>query len=81
MIYEKIPLVNKYLYLIKCWVTSLIIGPKTKGGKGVKLKPIEGVPQGSIIGLMISNIVLDGLQDFIEDNLPDRYKRSIERTR
>lgn len=36
------------------------------------------MPQGSIIGPMICNIVLDGLQDFIQDNLPIRYKRSKE---
>lgn len=78
VIFEKIPLTNKYLYLIKRWATCLIIGPETKGGKEIKFKPTEGVPQGSIIGPMICNIVLDGLQDFIQDNLPARYKRSKE---
>ena len=78
VIFEKIPLANKYLYLIKCWATSLIIRPETKGGKDIKIKPTKGVPQGSIIGPMICNIVLDGLQDFIQDNLPARYKRSRE---
>jgi len=78
VIYDKIPLVNKYLYLIKCWATNSVIGPETKGSKTVKFKPTEGVPQSSIIGPMICNIVLDGLQDFIQDNLPNRYKRSKE---
>lgn len=77
-IFEKVPLANKYLYLIKCWATSSIIGPEIKGGKDTKLKPTKGVLQGSIIGPMICNIVLDGLQDFIQDNLPARYKRSKE---
>ena len=78
VIFDKIPLTNKYLYLIKCWAISLIIESETKGGKNIKFKPAEGVPQGSIIGPMICNIVLDGLQDFIQDNLPIRYKRSKE---
>ena len=77
-IFEKVPLANKYLYLIKCWATISIIGPETKGGKDIKFKPTKGVPQGSIIGPMICNIVLDGIQDFIQDNLPARYKRSKE---
>ena len=76
VIYEKVPLTNKYLYLIKCWSTRSIIGPEIKGGPNIKFIPVEGVPKGSIIGPMICNIVLDGLQDFIQDNLPDRYKRS-----
>jgi len=36
------------------------------------------VPQSSIIGPMICNIVLDGLQDFVQDNLPTRYTKSKE---
>jgi hypothetical protein len=78
VIFEKIPLTNKYLYLIKRWVTCPIIRPETKGGKEIKFKPTESVLQGSIIGPMICNIVLDGLQDFIQDNLPTRYKKSKE---
>lgn len=77
VILEKVPLANKYLYLIKSWATRLIIGPETKGGKVVKIKLIKGVPQ-STIGPMICNIVLNGLQNFIQDNLPVRYKRSRE---
>jgi len=78
VIFEKVPLASKYLYLIKCWATCTIIGSETKGGKDIKFKPTRGVPQGSIIGPMICNIVLDGLQDFIQDNLPARYERSKE---
>lgn len=78
VIFKKVPLANKYLYLIKCWTTRLIIGTETKGGKVVKIKPTKGLPQGSTIGPMICNIVLDGLQDFLQDNLPARYKRSRE---
>lgn len=54
VIFEKVPLVNKYLYFIKSML------------------------QGFIIGSMICNIVLDGLQDFIQDNLPTKYKKSKE---
>lgn len=78
VIFDKIPISNKHLYLIKRWATYPIIGPEIKGGKNIKFKPIEGIPQGSIIGPMVCNIVLNGLQDFIQDNLPARYKRSKE---
>lgn len=77
-IYEKTPLTSKYLFFIKRWASSAIIGPEVKGGKNIKFKPISGVPQSSIIGPMICNIVLDGLQDFIQDNLPTRYTKSKE---
>lgn len=77
-IYEKIPLTSKYLFFIKRWATSTIIGPEVKGGKNIKFKPISGVPQSSIIGPIICNIVLDGLQDFIQDNLTTRYTKSKE---
>ena len=77
-IYESIPLANKYLFFIKRWTTSTIIDSEIKGGKNIKFKPTSGVPQGSIIGPMICNIVLDGLQDFIQDNLPSRYTKSTK---
>jgi retron-type reverse transcriptase len=77
-IYEKVPLANKYLFFIKRWATNFIIGPENRGGKNIKFKPTSGVPQGSIIGPMICNIVLDGLQDFVQDNLPSRYTKSKE---
>ena len=75
-IYEKVPLANKYLFFIKRWATNFIIGPENQGGKNIKFKPTSGVPQGSIIGPMICNIVLDGLQDFVQNNLPNRYTKS-----
>jgi retron-type reverse transcriptase len=77
-IYQKIPLASKYLFFIKTWCTSKIIGPESSGGKNIELKPTSGIPQGSIIGPPICNIVLDGLQDFIQENLPTRYTRSPE---
>jgi len=75
-IYDKIPLSSKYLFFIKRWATSSVIGPEVKEGKTIKFKPTSGVPQGSIIGPLICNIVLDGLQDFIQENLPARYTKS-----
>lgn len=36
------------------------------------------MPQGFKIGPTICNIVFDGLQDFIQENLPKRYTRSAE---
>jgi retron-type reverse transcriptase len=78
VIFEKVPLANKYLYLMKCWTTRLIIGPETKESKDVQFKLTKGISQHSIIEPMICNIVLDGLQDFIQDHLPSRYKKSRE---
>lgn len=77
-IYEKIPLTSKYLFFIRCWANSVTIGPEVNGGANFRCKSVSGVPQGFIIGPMICNIVLDGLQDFIQDNLPVRYIKSKE---
>lgn len=78
IIYERVLLTNKYLFFLKRWVNSAIIGPEAEGGKNIKFKPTSGVPQGSVIGPMICYIVLDGLQDFVQDNLPSRYTKSKE---
>ena len=75
-IFEKTPLTNKYLFLLKAWCKASIIGPESVKGKTVTIRPTEGIPQGSIIGPIICNIILDGLQDFVQDNLPERYNRS-----
>mgnify|MGYP001799392096 CR=1 FL=1 len=77
-VYEKVPLANKYLFFIKRWATNFRIGPENREGKNIKFKPTSGVPQGLIIGPMVCNIVLDGLQDFVQDNLPSRYTKSKE---
>lgn len=78
VIYKKVPLTNEYLLFIKRWATNFIIGPENRRGKNIKFKPISGVPQGLIIGSIICNIVFDGLQDFLQDNLPNRYTKSKE---
>nr|YP_010377420.1 hypothetical protein NDC64_mgp21 [Navicula tsukamotoi]QYB23107.1 hypothetical protein [Navicula tsukamotoi] len=75
-IFEKTPLTNKYLFVLKAWCKASIIGPESVKGKTVTIRPTEGVPQGSIIGPILCNIVLDGLQDFIQDKMPERYNRS-----
>ena len=66
-IYQKVPLASKYLFLIKIWCTSKIIGPESKEGKDIVFEPTSGIPQGSIIGPSICNIVLDGLQDLYKE--------------
>jgi len=75
-IFEKTPLTNKYLFVLKAWCNALIVGPESVKGKTVTIRPTEGVPQGSIIGPILCNIVLDGLQDFIQNKMPERYDRS-----
>lgn len=75
-IFEKTPLTNKYLFVLKAWCKAPIVGPETVKGKIIKIQPTEGVPQGSIIGQLLCNIVLDGLQDYIQNQLPERYNCS-----
>lgn len=75
-IFEKPPLTGKYLFILKAWCKVSIIGPESVKGKTVTIRPTEGVPQGSIIGPIICNIILDGLQDFVQDKLPESYNRS-----
>lgn len=74
MIYDKIPLTSKYLYFIKCWAISL----ETRKNKNVKFRAIAGVAKSPILSSIVCNVALDGFQDFIQDNLPNRYKRSRE---
>ncbi len=78
IIYQKIPLANKYLFLIKNWCTSKVIGLEFKEGRNENFKPTSGIPRGSKIGFFICNIVLDGLQNFIQKNLPKRYTKFSE---
>jgi RNA-directed DNA polymerase len=78
IIFEKIPLTSKYLFFIKRWAISPIIGSEVNKCKNIKFKPTSGVPRGSVIGPLVCNIVLDGLQDYIQDNLPTKYIRSQE---
>lgn len=62
-ILELTPIANKYLFLLKAWLKTPIVGPESMGSKKItRFEPLSGVPQGSIIGPIISNIVLDGLE-------------------
>lgn len=62
-ILELTPIANKYLFLLKAWVKVSIIGPEAIYSKAIiRYKPLSGVPQGSIIGPTVCNIVLDGLE-------------------
>lgn len=57
------PITDKYLFLLKAWLKAPIVGPEGINSKKiVHLIPERGVPQGSIIGPIICNIVLDGLE-------------------
>nr|WAK85045.1 hypothetical proteine [Amicula sp. isolate GU52X-4 cfCalB7] len=60
------PLCDKYLFFLKQWLIAPIVGPQKKGSKlTVSVKPKCGIPQGSIIGPGISNLVLDGIDDLL----------------
>lgn len=57
------PITNKYLFLLKTWLKAPIVGPESMDSKKIiRLEPLSGVPQGSIIGPIISNIVLNSLE-------------------
>jgi len=62
-ILELTPISNKYLFLLKAWLKTSVVGPESLGSKKIiRAKPLSGIPQGSIIAPIICNIVLDGLE-------------------
>lgn len=66
------PIADKYLFLLKAWLKAPIVGPEVINSKKTfHLIPEKGVPQDSIIGPIICNIVLDGLE-------PSLYKVCLE---
>ena len=73
-ILKYIPITQKYLFFIKSWLAAPIYGDllydNTKHRKHI---PSKGVPQGSIIGPMICNVVLDGLQKYLLDDIGSKY--------
>lgn len=65
-ILELTPIANKYLFLLKAWLKAPIVGPESiESQKIICFKPLSGILQGSIIGPMLCNIVLDGLESCI----------------
>lgn len=62
-ILEFTPIADKYLFLLKTWLRAPVVGPEAIDSKKItRSVPKAGVPQGSIIGPIICNIVLDGLE-------------------
>lgn len=68
------PIVDKYLYLIKAWLTAPIYGTESHDKKIYKkIIPTEGVPQGSVLGPGICNNVLNGLEYTLTHDLSQKY--------
>ena len=62
-ILELTPIADKYLFLLKAWLKAPIVGPESMGSKKIiRYEPSSGVPQRSVIGPIVCNIVLDGLE-------------------
>ena len=65
-ILEFTPIADKYLFLLKAWLKASVVGPEAIDSKKItQFIPKAGVPQGSIIGPIICNIVLDGLEQVL----------------
>ena len=62
-ILELTPIANKYKFLLKSWLKAVNVGSESIDSKKIiRVEPISGAPQGSIIGPMICNVILDGLE-------------------
>jgi hypothetical protein len=73
-ILKYVPIVNKYRFLLKAWLYAPIYGTSSVNHSNiVKIIPKFGIPQGSIIGSLTCNFVLDGLEEFLLKDLPFRY--------
>lgn len=75
-IFALLPITDKYLYFIKAWSKSTLIGPKEKRGIFVSRKPETGIQEGTTIGTLVRNIVLDGLYDYLIRAFPKRFQVS-----
>lgn len=61
-IYKEFPFPANYLFLLKRWTRAIRVSPS-----GKKIKLTSGVPQGSVIGPLIGNFVLNkAFKDFFE---------------
>ena len=73
-ILKYIPIINKYRFFFKTWLSTPIYRTKTLNDNGtIKIIPRCGVAQGSIISPIIYNFVLDNLEKFLLKNLPSKY--------
>lgn len=72
--YSNIPVVSKYLHLVKCCVTKITVGLKAQECNNFTFK-------GLILGPIVCNIVLDGLQDFIQNNYRKSRQKVLESTK
>lgn len=71
-ILEFTPIADKYVFLMKAWLKAPVVGFEAiYSDKIIRIIPKAGIPQGSIIGPIICNIVLDGLEQVL-------YKVCIE---
>lgn len=66
---------NKYLYLVKSWTTKSSMSLEARKSKNDKFELNEGILEGPIIKPMVCNIFLDGLQDFVQDNLSNSGRK------
>lgn len=80
-LHQKIPLASKYLFLIEIWWTREVIGSEFNEVKRLELRLTSKISQGSIISSFICRIVLNDLQEFMRENLPSRYAKSLEELR
>jgi hypothetical protein len=63
VILELTPIPSKYLFLLKTWLQTPVIGLESINSKKlIRFKPFCGILQRSIIGPITCNIVLDGLE-------------------
>jgi RNA-directed DNA polymerase len=61
---ENFPISNKYKYILCSWLVSGVVV------RGKDYEPTEtGVPQGGIISPVISNFVLDGLEECVYNSI------------
>ena len=66
IILELVPLVSKYKFLLKSWLKAPIVGLESwESKKIIKIISDSGVPQGPIMGPLVCNLVLDGLETIV----------------
>lgn len=79
-ILKSFPISKNYRFLLKAWLTAPIYGPSSHGDKNlVKWTPTKGVPQGSILGPVICNSVLSGLDQFLTSGIKKKFTPNPER--